>query len=260
MALPSKEELLVLDTFRAKVADILSEEEVADDMFLLRWLRARDLNLEKAEGMLRSAIKWRKENHMDDTIIKKPIDPFYHENYPRWVDGMDKEGRPIFSAAFGRWDVRKVVKQGKNKEFVDYLTDGFELVVKAIKRSAEMHPAQPGKPPITQVVCVYDWEGFAWGQLLSYQSVQNFLQFGSIYEAYYPEILHSCYFINCPSVISTVLTLLRPVIAPKTMDKIKCIGTDKEAWKAEFNKRFDAEQLRPQFGGTKLDDSSNPFL
>ncbi len=124
--------------------------------------------------------------------------------------------------------------------------------------STTLFPAKPGTAPVTQMTVIFDWEGFAWGQLFSYQSVQNFLQIGALYEAYFPEILYRCYFINCPSLISTVLMLLKPVIAPRTMDKIKCFGTDKKAWTEELLQIIDADQLRPQFGGIKNDDNS-PF-
>lgn len=90
--------------------------------------------------------------------------------------------------------------------------------------------------------------------------MQNFLQIASIYEAYYPELLYRGYFINCPALISAVLTLLKPILAPKTMAKIQCFGTDRSQWKEEILKQVEANQLRMQFGGDMKETSINPFI
>lgn len=86
---------------------------------------------------------------------------------------------------------------------------------------------------------------------LHYSAVAELLTLGSIYEAYYPETLHSAYFINSPSLISKIFLLLKPILAPKTMAKIHCFGTDKEEWRTELLKIIDADQLVPRFGGNK---------
>jgi len=70
-----------------------------------------------------------------------------------------------------------------------------------------------------------------------------------MYEAYYPEILHTAYFINCPFFISKILSLVRPIIAPKTMNKIKCLG-GKDQWSEPILAAISPDQIRPQFGGT----------
>ncbi|OXA38028.1 putative SEC14-like protein 6 [Folsomia candida] len=253
MSLPTEEEKDAIKVFRENLKDALTEDELGDDFFLLRWLRARDLDLVKSEQMLRTAISWRIENNVDDVLNKK-IDPFFPENYPRWIGGVDKEGRPIYCAGVGQWDLRTVVRKGESKGFQEYTTHGFESMMQLLKEANDVResPAEDTTaPPITQIIAIFDFAGFAWSQLLNYKAVGELLQLGSIYEAYYPEILHSCYFINCPSLISKIFILLKPILAPKTMAKIKCFGNSKDEWRAEFLTVIDEDQLVPEIGGTR---------
>ncbi|XP_069789506.1 SEC14-like protein 2 isoform X2 [Narcine bancroftii] len=54
-----------LAKFRENVEDILPSLPVQDDHFLLRWLRARGFNLQKAEHMVRKHVEFRKQMKVD---------------------------------------------------------------------------------------------------------------------------------------------------------------------------------------------------
>ncbi|CAG7825907.1 unnamed protein product, partial [Allacma fusca] len=53
MSAPTAKELEALANFRPLVSDLSLNDEQKSDMFMLRWLRARELNLKAAEEMLR---------------------------------------------------------------------------------------------------------------------------------------------------------------------------------------------------------------
>ncbi|CAG7720839.1 unnamed protein product, partial [Allacma fusca] len=53
MAAPSKEELELLSNFRSRLTDLNLTDDQSSDMFLLRWIRARENKLDQAEAMLR---------------------------------------------------------------------------------------------------------------------------------------------------------------------------------------------------------------
>jgi len=80
----------LIPQFRNRVKDIVPYEELQDDHYLVRWLRARDLNLLKAETMLRKAISWYRRNEFDTLLDWKP-----RVNYYRYaMTGHDSEGCP----------------------------------------------------------------------------------------------------------------------------------------------------------------------
>jgi hypothetical protein len=83
----------------------------------------------------------------------------------------------VYIALIGQWDVRTVVRKGESKGFLNYTTHGFELLMRLIKEANDKNKDQVNAdatekerhPPISQVVSIFDFAGFAWGQLLNYK-------------------------------------------------------------------------------------------
>lgn len=73
---------------------------------LLRYLRARDFNVEKASQMLSDTMKWRAENAIDDmlTSYKKPDVLTGH--FPGGWHHSDLDGRPLYILRLGHMDVK----------------------------------------------------------------------------------------------------------------------------------------------------------
>ncbi|CAG7825394.1 unnamed protein product, partial [Allacma fusca] len=69
MAAPSLYELKILPEFRRRVKDLSLNEFLNSDMQLLRWIRARENNLDQAELMLRAHMKWREEVSFDQLLL-----------------------------------------------------------------------------------------------------------------------------------------------------------------------------------------------
>jgi len=72
------------------------------------------------------------------------------------------------------------------------------------------------------------------------------------YENHYPEILYKCFFINAPAIFPLLMGMLKTVIAPKTLKKIKTYGSDKKDWGKDLLELIDADQLGIKYGGTKF--------
>jgi hypothetical protein len=83
-------ELELVQKFRNRVTDILPPENLGNNSYLVRWIRARDGDLEKAELMLRKSATWYKRNEMDSIISWKPPINYYRFAVP----GADAEGCP----------------------------------------------------------------------------------------------------------------------------------------------------------------------
>lgn len=72
----------------------------------------------------------------------------------------------------------------------------------------------------------------------------------AIYEAHYPEILKRAAFINCPTYFGMFITMLRPVLAPKTLGKIESYPKMSE-WQNEVKEMMDPALIPERYGGTK---------
>jgi len=250
MALPTSEERFRLGKIREKAADILKTEESKSEPYLIRWLRARDSNADKAENMLRNSMKWRAEKKVDD-VLEKKIDPYFDEKYPFWMDMVDREGRAVLVMPIGKWDIREVVEAGRIEEFEDYINKFLETLIFQIKKSKSKHPDWPH----TEFTGIIDWDGFTFRQMANMSVVNQFLQMAMKYEAHYPEILNAGIFINTNAVFAQLFKLMKPLLAKRTVEKIQIYGTAKEEWAKPLLDVISKEQLLPQHGGTKIHGS-----
>jgi len=89
----TEEELQLVEQLREKALDFVEKDEHKDEAFLIRWIRARDKDLNRAAESLMHSLQWRKEHDMD-SLINLSIDPIFAEKYKRDLECHDKDGRP----------------------------------------------------------------------------------------------------------------------------------------------------------------------
>ncbi|ODN04835.1 SEC14-like protein 2 [Orchesella cincta] len=239
MAEPTPEEIKVIQKFREQVSDVLDNEERREDSFLIRWLRARDMNLHKAGELIRHSLNWRAENDIDN-VLERKFDEFYFQHFPYSAEGYDKTGRPVTSISYanGKWDFRKVDEPDRAEGFKAYTAYIFEDIVNKI-RMQNAKRKTTGEPPVRQYILLIDYTGFTYSQLINFA-------------AHYPELLYKCIFINCPGFIGTLMSLLKPLLANKTFQKIEYYGYNREEWENVLYEMIDEDQLPPEFGGTEI--------
>jgi len=111
------EERVVIDQFRAKAKKLGCNTE---DEYLIRWLRARNLDVDKAEQMLKTSMEWREKEDIKglnswDAPVTVSQDFLYK------FTGEDSEGRPVLVVPFGRWEVRKLIEMGCKDDCFKYM-------------------------------------------------------------------------------------------------------------------------------------------
>jgi len=247
-AAPTEKEKEILKKFLEAVNDALYHEEHRQDPFLLRWLRARDHDLDKSEKMLRASLEWRRSMDVDK-ILSKPFDPWVSETFPYWIDSTSKYGHPVLELPLGAWDVRKAVDKGLENEFQQHVCRFFEDVLQKIREGNK--GKKKGEWPNTQWLCVVDWKGYSYAQLAHWKGLQNTLKMAATYEAHYPEVLYKAVFINCPAVFPLFMRLLKRIIAPKTVEKIQCYKA-REEWEPLLLEEIGEENLGHPYGGKKI--------
>jgi len=262
MAVPTDAEKELIKKFRENVSDALESSPEKGDPFLLRWIRARDHDLEKAEGMLRNSLKWR-ESMGADKVLSHPPDPWFSSTYPFWVEGRTKAGLPLIEIVIGGWDFRLAVNDpDKEVPLEQHVITFFEGILQAIRNSnkdSEIIPRdgqnEKGQNtdkvwPNTVASLIVDWRGYSYSQLMHWKALQSTLKMAATYEAHYPEIMHKIWFINCPSIFPLFMALLKPILAPRTLAKISCLGGE-EAWGPALREEIDATSLAHLYGGER---------
>uniref|UniRef100_A0A131Z114 SEC14-like protein 2 isoform X2 n=1 Tax=Rhipicephalus appendiculatus TaxID=34631 RepID=A0A131Z114_RHIAP len=240
-----------LQNFKKAVGDVLKPEH--DDRYLLRWLRARDFNLNKAEQMLRAHVEWRKQFGIDDVMTWPEPPEVLRKYYPGGFTGYDREGRPVSIIPFGGCDLKGLLNTVTLDQVMRHVVRQFEDVEEDIKRQSKKLDK-----PIETVTYIFDFDGFALSTLASRAVIDYLTNLMCTFEDNYPERLHKAYVINAPRYFPLFWKIVRPFLSDLTARKLALFGKDEQAWKKALLEEIDADQLPRYWGGTQTDPDGNP--
>jgi len=235
-------EKVALEKFRELVKTHLKDDYMRQDIYLIRWLRAANLDLKLAEQKLLDNLKWREENSIDNVLNEDFSD--LERDYPYTTDTQDKTGRPIIAFGFGDWDIRKAVLAGQARRFTRYLDRAFEDVSKQIREK------QARGENVTQAQFLINLEGFSLAQQGCIQCLPAIFTYFQ-HQVYYPNLADNIVLVNTPGIFEVVLRIIRPIMAPETRVALKVFGTNKQQWQDFLRSIIAKDQLSREFGGTR---------
>lgn len=213
-----------------------------DDQTLLRFLRARKFDLEKAQVMWADNEKWRKEFGTDE--IARNFE--YGEQaevdklYPQFYHKTDRDGRPIYIEQLGKIDVGKLYKITTQERMLQRLVSEYE------KFLGERLPAcTAASGHLVETSCtILDLTNVG---IRSFYQVKDYVSAASnIGQNHYPETMGKFYIVNAPYLFSTVWSLVKPWLDEVTVAKISILGKN---YKQELIKQIPEENLPTDLGG-----------
>ncbi|XP_023748445.1 CRAL-TRIO domain-containing protein YKL091C [Lactuca sativa] len=198
-----------------------------DDLEIRRFLRARDMDIEKASAMFLKFVKWRKTFVPNGSISVSEIQNELAQN-KMFMQGTDKSGRLITVVFGGRHYQNKTGGLEEFKRFVTFI----------LERITSRMPAGQEK-----FVAIADVKG--WGY--SNSDIRGYLASLSILQDYYPERLGKMFVVHAPSIFMTAWKMIYPFIDEKTKKKI--VFVDSKQLKSTLLKDIDESQLPEIYGG-----------
>ncbi|KAM6155193.1 SEC14-like protein 4 [Rhynchocyon petersi] len=243
---PQQQEALA--KFRENLQDLLPTLPKTDDSFLLRWLRARNFDLQKSEHMLRQHAEYRKQQDLDNILSWQPREvlQLYDSG---GLCGYDYEGCPVWLDSFGTTDIKGLILSSSKQELVKKRIKACEILL----QECELQSERLGRR-IEKVVMVFDLEKLGLRHLWK-PAVEAYQQFFAILEANYPETLKNLIAVRTPKLFPVAFNLVKPFMGEEIRKKIVILGAN---WKQDLQKFISPDQLPVEFGGTMTDPDGNP--
>lgn len=202
-----------------------SSKEVEDGA-LRRFLRARDLDVEKALNMFLKYLNWKRNFVPNGSISPSEIRHEIQQN-KMFLQGWDKKGRPIALLLAAR----HFQHEGGVDEFKRFIVYLFDKII------TRMPPGQE------KFIVIGDLKG--WGYANS--DIRAYLAALSLVQDYYPERLEKLFVVHAPYIFMTAWKVVYPFIDPKTRKKM--IFVDNKSLKSTLLEEIDESQLPATLGG-----------
>ncbi|OXA56178.1 SEC14-like protein 3 [Folsomia candida] len=224
-------------------------ETFEDDYYLVKWLRARNLDVSKAHEMLLASLAWRRENRIDGILDREgEVPEKYKKTNPTGYFGDDEDGNPILCLPLGRYKNRDTIADIGLQAFLRFYFAWMESVANFLKEKE----AETGKKGL-QIIQLVDMECYSIREIM-YQPVREFVKESqAILSANYPESLKVMLIINAPSVFALAFKLVKHLLPKETLAKIDIYGQDEEEWKRVLrSKCAQLNKVPVRWGGTLI--------
>lgn len=192
--------------------------KIPKDPHILRFLRAREFNLEKAREMLVHSLAWRKLHNMDRLLETNKTPEIVEKYYPGGWHYFDREGRPLYVLRLGQMDVkglmRSVGEEAILKHVLANLEEGLMLAAEATNKRGY---------PVSACTLIVDLDGLSMRHLWR-PGIRALLRIIETVEANYPETMGRLLIVRAPRVFPVLWTLVSPFIDENTRNKFMIYG------------------------------------
>ncbi|CAN8306493.1 unnamed protein product [Cochlearia groenlandica] len=202
-----------------------STQEV-DDLMIRRFLRARDLDIEKASTLFLKYLTWKRSFIPKDFIPESEVANEL-SNKKVFMQGHDKSGRPIVIVFGSKHNPSK----GNPEEFKRFVVYTLEKICARMPR---------GEEKFTTIGDLQGW-GYSNCDIRGYLAALNILQ------DCYPERLGKLLIVNAPYVFMTAWKIIYPFIDTNTKQKI--VFVEKKKLTTTLLQDIDESQLPVIYGG-----------
>ncbi|XP_068435212.1 SEC14-like protein 1 [Clinocottus analis] len=187
--------------------------KIPKDQHVLRFLRARDFNLEKAREFLCQSLTWRKQHQVDFLLDTWERPQLLQDYYTGGWHHHDRDGRPLYILRLGQMDTKGLVRASGEEALLRQVLSINEEGLRRCEENTRVF----GRP-ISCWTCLVDLEGLNMRHLWR-PGVKALLRIIEVVEGNYPETLGRLLILRAPRVFPVLWTLVSPLIDENTRKK-----------------------------------------
>ena len=200
----------------------LAEADGAEETVVLRYLRANNFDVARANDQWAATLAWREVENVD-AMMQTQRPPKVCETplllqglYPHMMAGYDRGGRPVRIECMGRVNSKQMYLHTTEEAIMRYHTWQNEEIQRRFLPAATQRTGNLQ----TQVTVVLDMTGARLGDLISSDARAHIKNFVQVTSDFYPEILYTMLIINAPRVLSMAWDFVAPLLDAGTKRKI----------------------------------------
>uniref|UniRef100_A0A3P9M5Y2 SEC14-like protein 1 n=1 Tax=Oryzias latipes TaxID=8090 RepID=A0A3P9M5Y2_ORYLA len=187
--------------------------KIPKDQHVLRFLRARDFNMDKAREFLCQSLTWRKQHQVDFLLDTWERPQLLQDFFTGAWHHHDRDGRPLYVLRLGQMDTKGLVR-ALGEEVL--LRQVLSLNEEGLRRCEE-NTRVFGRP-ISCWTCLMDLDGLNMRHMWR-PGVKALLRIIEVVEANYPETLGRLLIVRAPRVFPVLWTLVSPLIDENSRKK-----------------------------------------
>nr|XP_019939779.1 PREDICTED: SEC14-like protein 1 isoform X1 [Paralichthys olivaceus] len=187
--------------------------KIPKDEHILRFLRARDFNIDKAREILCQSLTWRKQHQVDYLLETWSSPQVLQDYYTGGWHHHDRDGRPLYILRLGQMDTKGLVRALGEESLLRHVLSINEEGLRRCEENTKVF----GRP-ISCWTCLVDLEGLNMRHLWR-PGVKALLRIIEVVEANYPETLGRLLILRAPRVFPVLWTLVSPFIDENTRKK-----------------------------------------
>ncbi|XP_030645974.1 SEC14-like protein 1 [Chanos chanos] len=187
--------------------------KIPKDQHVLRFLRSRDFNYDKAREALCQTLTWRKQHQVDFLLDSWQRPQLLQEYYTGGWHRHDRDGRPLYILRLGQMDTKGLVRALGEETLLRQVLSINEEGLRRCEENTNIFGH-----PISCWTCLVDLEGLNMRHLWR-PGIKALLRIIEVVEANYPETLGRLLILRAPRVFPVLWTLVSPFIDENTRKK-----------------------------------------
>ncbi|CAG7730548.1 unnamed protein product [Allacma fusca] len=168
------------------------------------------------------------------------------KNYPYYLSGFDYEGRPIWIAQWGKFNLKKIVQDGKESQ--ELFSKYVEKTARILRKSGQI--LSTPEHPVNEAAFILDFADLNFEQIADIETVSYALKLAQLYADDIIGGTNKVVVVNVNHVAQLAVRLAKMVLG-SVFHKIDVFGSNKAQWIPQLRRLFPPESLPEEYGGEK---------